>query len=198
MSGDSSFTDLVRRVRAGEEAAAAELVRRYEPHLHRVARIQLRNNPRLRRALDSVDICQSVLQSFFVRAASGQYDLDTPEQLQRLLEVMARNKMATHARHREVARREEYRPEEGGTGECDLVAGDASPSAQVARRDLVQAVRERLSADERWLVDQRGQGRPWAEIAAERGGSADALKKQFARALDRVARQLGLDNFADD
>jgi DNA-directed RNA polymerase specialized sigma24 family protein len=102
MSGDSTFTDLVRCVRAGDEAAAAELVRRFEPHLRRVARIQMRNNPRLRRALDSVDVCQSVLQSFFVRAASGKYDLETPEQLQGLLRAMARNN--THARHREVAR----------------------------------------------------------------------------------------------
>ena len=41
-------------------------------------RIHLRD-VRLRRVLDSTDICQSVLASFFVRAALGQYDLDTPE-----------------------------------------------------------------------------------------------------------------------
>ena len=34
-----------------------------------------------------------------------------------------------------------------------------------------------------------------AEIAAERGGSAEALRKQLARALDRVAAELGLDEF---
>ena len=36
---------------------------------------------RLGNLLDSMDICQSVLTSFFVRAAAGQYDLETPEQL---------------------------------------------------------------------------------------------------------------------
>ena len=48
------------------------------------ARLRL-TDPRLRRQYDSLDICQSVLASFFVRAAAGQYDLDRPEQLLKLL-----------------------------------------------------------------------------------------------------------------
>jgi hypothetical protein len=32
-----------------------------------------------------MDVCQSVLMSFFVRAASGQFDLDRPEDLARVL-----------------------------------------------------------------------------------------------------------------
>ena len=32
-----------------------------------------------------MDICQSVMASFFVRAALGQYQLNTPEQLLNLL-----------------------------------------------------------------------------------------------------------------
>ena len=37
MSDDSSFAELIRRVRAGDETAAAELVRRYEPAIRRSA-----------------------------------------------------------------------------------------------------------------------------------------------------------------
>ena len=60
-------------------------------------------DPRLRRVLDSMDVCQSVLASFFVRAAAGQYDLDDPSQLIALLVRMAQNKLAGQARfhHRE-------------------------------------------------------------------------------------------------
>ena len=50
---------------------------------------------RLNRLLDSMDICQSVLASFFVRAALGQYELETPEQLLKLLATMTRNKLLT-------------------------------------------------------------------------------------------------------
>src|SRR5438270_2531785 len=105
MAEQNAFAGLIRRVRAGDELAAAELVRRYEPHIRRAIRMQLRD-PRLRRALDSVDICQSILANFFVRAASGQFELNTPEQLLKLLITMARNKLATHARQRQVVRRD--------------------------------------------------------------------------------------------
>ena len=73
MSEESAFRDLIRRVRAGDEDAAKEIVRIYEPAIRREARVRL-VDPRLRRLFDSMDICQSVFASFFVRAAMGQYE----------------------------------------------------------------------------------------------------------------------------
>ncbi len=81
---ESPFHNLIRRIRERDEEAASELVRRYESAIRRVVRIRLRD-VRLRRVLDSMDICQSVLATFFVRTALGQYELDTPEQLINLL-----------------------------------------------------------------------------------------------------------------
>jgi RNA polymerase sigma-70 factor (ECF subfamily) len=189
----NAFHDLLRRVRAGDEAAAAELVRCYEPAIRRTVRFQLRDS-RLRRILDSVDICQSVLASFFVRAASGQYELDQPEQLVKLLAVMARNKLATQARRPEVVRRENlsFEAERGGAGE--ILAPDPSPSRQIAAQDLLREVRKQLSAEERQLVDRRSEGQDWEHIAAEMGASPEALRKRLTRALDRVAQHLGLDD----
>src|SRR4051812_2324040 len=60
-----SFVDLVRLVRAGDEHASAELVRRYAPAIRIAVHARLRD-PRLRRVLDSLDVCQSVLGNFFV------------------------------------------------------------------------------------------------------------------------------------
>ncbi|MBV8676698.1 MAG: hypothetical protein JO355_05950 [Planctomycetaceae bacterium] len=68
-----SFAEFIRRIRAGDKRAAAELVERYEPVLRRVVRVRLRN-PRLRRLIESVDICQSVFASFFVRTVLGQWN----------------------------------------------------------------------------------------------------------------------------
>mgnify|MGYP001138158190 FL=1 len=65
------FRALIGRVRNGDEGAAAELVRRYEPAVRRAARVRLVDT-RLNRMLDSMDVCQSVMASFFVRAAMGQ------------------------------------------------------------------------------------------------------------------------------
>ncbi len=57
---------------------------------------------------------------------------------------------------------------------------------------LAEALR-RLSAAERYLVEQRRQDRPWAELAAEVGEDAQTLRKRHSRALDRVAKELGLE-----
>lgn len=87
-SDSESFRALIARVRAGDEQAAAELVQHYEPAIRRAARVRLVDT-RLNRLLDSIDICQSVMASFFVRTALGQFELNTPDQLLRLLATMA-------------------------------------------------------------------------------------------------------------
>jgi len=189
MDEDNLFLTLVRRVRAGDGMAAAELVRLYEPAVRRVVRMRLRD-PRLRRVLDSTDVCQSVMASFFVRVAAGQFELNRPEQLLRLLSVMARNKLAGQARRGYVTRREVGDESTPGSALADPGPG---PNQQVVWRDLLAAVRGRLSDEERQLADRRARLQGWDQIAAELGGSPEALRKKLTRALDRVARQLGLD-----
>jgi RNA polymerase sigma-70 factor (ECF subfamily) len=193
MSDDPSFDDLVRRVRLGEPAAAEALVRRFEPQVRRVIRLRLEHSP-LRRHVDSVDICQSVLASFFVRAALGQYDLDSPEGLVRLLTAMARNKLADQARRRQGLPRDPVETRAGAGDVAEAADVAASPSRVIADRDLLDVVRARLRPDERRLADQRAEGRAWADIAAEMGESAEALRKRLERALARVAREVGLED----
>jgi RNA polymerase sigma-70 factor (ECF subfamily) len=197
MPADDQFADLIRLVRAGDEDAAAELVRRYESSIRRVVRVYLRD-PRLRRVLDSTDICQSVLATFFVRANLGQYELDTPESLLKLLATIARNKVTNEA-HRQQADRRDYRRDRVlGDHDALLRSPRCDPGEQVAARELLTKVREQLSDDERQLADERGRGDSWAEIAAAHGGTAESLRKKLARALDRVLRSLGLDEGSDD
>jgi RNA polymerase sigma-70 factor (ECF subfamily) len=198
MSGDDAFRALMRRVRAGDEAAAAELVRQYEPAIRRAVRLHL-TDPALGRVLDSMDVCQSVLANFFVRAAAGQFELDEPGQLVGLLVTMARNKLLDQVRKQRAGRRDHRRLETTAPEALDAVpAAGQTPSAIVAGKELLDQVRGRLSEPERYLMDQRALGRDWAALAAEVGGSPDALRKQLARALDRVARELGLDEVAHD
>lgn len=192
MSEPETFQDLIRRVRAGDGEAAAELVRRYEPTIRRVARVRLLDS-RLQRAFDSMDICQSVFGSFFVRTALGQYDLETPEQLLKLLVDMSRKKVTDRVREEGAARRDFRRVQGGAPDERQCAAPGGSPSRQASAKELLHEVRCRLSLDERQLADARAQGKGWVEIAAETGGSPEALRKQFTRAIDRVAQDLGLD-----
>src|SRR5215813_4250005 len=142
MSDEPSFPDLLCRVRAGDAEAAAALVRTYEPEIRRTIRVRL-TDPRLRRTLDSMDICQSVLGNFFVRASAGQFDIDEPEQLLKLLLTMARNKVLDKARQQTAGRRDQRRLEANGDGVLAAVAdrGD-TPSQIVSGRELVEAARQ--------------------------------------------------------
>ena len=191
MSEGSSFRELIGRVRRGDQQAAAELVRRYEPAIRRAVRFRL-TDPRLRRTCDSLDVCQSVLMSFFVRAALGQYDLETPEQLLRLLTAMARNKLLNQARAQQAARRD-GRVVAGGLHDSQLAARGQDPSQEAEARELLREVHRRLTDEERKLVELRNQGRDWAAIAAEVGGTPEALRQKLHRALARLTRELGLE-----
>jgi RNA polymerase sigma-70 factor (ECF subfamily) len=195
MPEDRSFSDLIGRVRRGDQAAAAELVRRYEPAIRRAVRFRL-TDPTLRRTCDSMDVCQSVLLSFFVRAASGQYELDTPEQLLKLLTAMARNKLLNTARNARAARRDQ-RLVDNSFQESQLITDAPGPSRQAEARDLLEEVHRRLAPDERILVELRNQGHDWAAIAAQVGSNAVALRQKLHRALARVSAELGLEDDGD-
>jgi RNA polymerase sigma factor (sigma-70 family) len=193
MSDDARFVDLISRLRAGDAHAAEELVRQYEPLIRREIRFELRDQ-RLRRLFDSMDFCQSVLGSFFVRAATGQYDLEKPQELVGLLVTMARNKVATQARNQYRQRRDVRRAAAADVGVLEAIAGgDPTPSRQVAQRELLEQVHGRLSAEELQLVELRRQGLAWADIAAQVGGQAQARRMQLARATERIMQELGLE-----
>jgi RNA polymerase sigma-70 factor (ECF subfamily) len=193
MATGESFGEAIRRIRAGDEEAAAELVRRYEPLIRREVRMKLEDR-RLSRVFDSMDICQSVLASFFVRAAAGEYDLEKPERLVGLLVKMARNKLAGAAR-RQYRQRRDARRQGGGDEALAGVAGaEPTPSQQVGNAELLQKLRQQLSPEERELAELRGLGLSWDEIAQRLGGKAQARRVQLARAIERAAKELRLDD----
>jgi len=193
MTQAPAFEELIRRVRAWHQEAAAELVRRYEPAIRRAVRVRLAD-ARLGNLFDSMDICQSVLRSFFVRAASSQYDLETPEQVVKLLTAMAGNKLASQARRQHSLRRDNRRASPMGDAVSWLVASGDSPRVAIVVLDLQEEIRRRLAPDEWQLLELRNQGYEWAEIAAQVGGLAETLRKRLARAIDRVVDELGLDD----
>src|SRR5450755_2627139 len=144
MADENLFQRLIGRVRAGDAGAVAELVQVYEPAIRRAARVRL-VDPRLRRSFDSMDICQSVFASFFVRAALGEYDLEKPDDLLKLLVSMSRKKLVDHARAEGAARRD-FRRNKPGTGqEHEIAARGDSPSQEAAHHEMLQAFRDRLS-----------------------------------------------------
>jgi RNA polymerase sigma-70 factor (ECF subfamily) len=191
---DEAFHDLMIRVRSGDHDAAAELVRTFEPEIRLEVRVRLRvQDARMRRVLDSMDITQSVLASFFAGVAVGRFTPKHPKQLLGLLITMTRNKLLTQVRDQRRQRRDIRRVQSIDAAAHALANGDESPSQIVAGMELLREFRSRLTDDERRIAEQRAQGQTWTEIAEELGGTADARRKQLERAYQRIVRELNLD-----
>jgi RNA polymerase sigma-70 factor (ECF subfamily) len=196
---EQAFRELIQRVRAGDQQAATDLVRQYENEIRRAVRVRL-TDPSLCRVLDSMDVCQSVMANFFVRVGAGQFELERPDQLLKLLVKMARNRLLDQARRQHSHRRDSRRIDAGGSSQLEAVAdaGSATPSQILSEKELAEALRHHLDDDERYLAEQRALGRDWPDIAKELNGSAEALRKKLSRALDRAAREIGLDGFSEE
>lgn len=183
------FSRLMTRVRAGDETAASELVKHYEPEIQREIRFRLTNR-KLRRVVDSIDISQSVFGIFFIRAVHGEFDLQRPEQLLRLLCKMATNKVIDRHRHETVRRSHETVDD---PVEHRHVPAKASTASEiVSGQELIRQFKSRLTDEEERIADLRRKGVSWDQIANALGQNAEALRKRLARASNRVLGELGL------
>jgi RNA polymerase sigma factor (sigma-70 family) len=188
MSDDADFLDFLRRIRAGDAAAATELVERFEPLIRREVRMRIRDK-RLNRAFDSIDVSQSVLVCFLSRATTGEYQLDRPEQLVRLLLTMARNRLISRTRtERRLVRDVRRVTAEPGVLE-KLFDTRPSPSQVALRNDELAALKQSLSDEEWQIFDLRARGFSWDEVAAHLGGTAPARRMQFSRSLERAEQR---------
>jgi RNA polymerase sigma-70 factor (ECF subfamily) len=191
MPDEPPFSHFIERIRRGDEEAARDLVRRFEHLIRCEIRVRL-TDPSLYRVFDSMDICQSVLGSFFVRAALGDYQLDRPEDLVRLLVGMAKKKLAFYVRKQRAQRRDYRRTQQVGMDTLSAPGDD--PSKLVANREVLAEFRRRLTEEERLLADLRAQGLGWDAIADRYGGTSAGRRMQLTRAIKRVAEQLDLDS----
>jgi RNA polymerase sigma-70 factor (ECF subfamily) len=192
-----SFADLIEGIRRGDAEAAARLVREYEPEIRRTIRIRLQGSS-LQRTLDSMDICQSVMANFLVRASAGQFELDEPDKVLGLLVQMARNKLTDKARAQKGPRRHPGGKQQEGSAVMGAVADPAaSPSRILQGKELLDRIRQHLTAEEATLLEYRAQGLQWPEIAARLNAKPDAVRKQFTRAVDRVVKLLDIESWTE-
>jgi RNA polymerase sigma factor (sigma-70 family) len=188
---DPEFADFVRRIRAGDDQAATELVNRFESLIRREVRLRI-SGSQVNRAFDSLDVSQSVLANFFARAATGQFELEHADQLARLLVTMARNKLVSRVRS-ERRQIRDIRRVTVDRDALDRVADEQqSPSEIVVRKELLERLRVLLNDEERQIMDLRNQGLGWDEVATRLGGSGQARRMQMSRGIERLIRQLGI------
>ncbi len=195
MLTDEQFTSLMENARSGDSAAAQQLVELYEPEIRRAARMRLTDS-KLRRIVDSIDICQSVFGKFFETAQSSKgIDLQNPDQLMALLVTMTRNRVVDEHRRQTAQKRNAG---EGGVEAIPniLVSDNPGPKTATEMKDMLAKVRSRLSAEELAVADLRGEGHSWDEIAQKIGGSPDSHRKRLERGIQRVKAEFA--NEADE
>lgn len=191
-----SFPLFIQKIRAGDGDAARELVQSFEGVIRREVRLRL-DDRRLLRLFDSMDISQSVLTSFFARAGLGEFEIESPEQLTRLLIGMARNQLAFQVRRQHARRRDSRLNIDQRIDDMQVVCTMPGPSELASKHDLINTVRLRLGEEERALADLRAEGWEWPEIASRLGGSPRARRMQLSRAVHRVVKALKLDDVQD-
>ena len=177
---ESAVAGLMARVRAGDETAAHELVVRFGPQIRRAIRVRLAGS-RLRRVLDSEDLLQSVFRTFWQERDTVQ--ADEPGQLVTWLRAVAVNRLNAHARAAAADKRGGAQVNTGSGALAVLAADGPSPLSEVATRDLLERLLERFGPDERRIALARADEVPWEELARREGTTAEALRKQFTRAV---------------
>jgi RNA polymerase sigma-70 factor (ECF subfamily) len=180
MPTSEDFPNLLARVRHGDEAAVAELVRRYEPEVRRVAHARL--GKALRPYLDSMDLVQSVHRSLLVGLRQNRFDFATPENLIALAVTMVRRKVAR------LWRRCQAGPPRATDVESLLlhVVGSSDDPAQAAQyHDQVRRVLDGLPELDRRLIELRLQGCSTAEAGRELGIDPAVLRVRLQRLRQR-------------
>jgi RNA polymerase sigma factor (sigma-70 family) len=185
-----SIAGLIARVREGDEAALADLLRLYEPKIRLTARYLLR--PVLRRYLDSIDVSQSVQFHLMDGLRRGSLNLHDSETFVALAVTLVRRKVAQHWRHLQREHRLRFgRPEGQGPEESPLTTpgGPGDPAQSAERSEEFQRLWEVLDPTERRLLELRLQGHSTEEAAAQMGCAANVLRVRLSRLRKRLREQ---------
>jgi RNA polymerase sigma-70 factor (ECF subfamily) len=186
MTSDGSFDELMHRLRAGDEAAAAQLFHRFAHRLIGLARSRL--DPLIRGKMDPEEVVQSVYKSFFLQLAEGRLELAGWDSLWAVLTVLTVRKCGHRIDYYHAARRDvrgevapPRRDELSGTS-WEAIARDPTPVEAAMLAELVEQLMAVLDERDQEIVRLALQGQPAAEISAAAGCSERTVK----RVLDRV------------
>ncbi len=187
MSAHDSFEDVMTRLTAGDQEAAAHVFHRFARRLICLAGARL--DARLRQKVDPEDVLQSVYRSFFQRHAGGEFQLASWDGLWTLLTVMTVRKCNRWRDHFHTGKRDvAVETRVAADDETGLVAlaRDPAPEEVVLLGELVEGLQRGLNERDRDLVSRALQGYTPAEIAAETG----VPERTVYRVLERVRQRL--------
>jgi RNA polymerase sigma factor (sigma-70 family) len=185
--GESELTEFLRRIQAGDEGAARELLSRFEAEVRLVVRRQL---PRLLRSrFDSLDFLQSVWGSFFRRMRTAPTEFEDSRHLVAFLARAAKNKVIDEYR-RAASRKQNMHREEplwgDGLRPRDVPDPTDSPSEVAQAHEVLGRLRELMPADRRSILEMKAEGLSSKDIGERLGIS----ERTVQRVLEDLRRRM--------
>ncbi len=184
------ISGFLRRIQAGDEDAARELLTRYEAEVRLVVRRQL---PRLLRSrFDSLDFLQSVWGSFFHRVKTVPTEFDDGRHLVAFLARAAKNKVIDEYR-RAGSQKGDMRREEplwtDGDRPKDVAAQIETASQVAVAHEAFGRLSDLLPEERRDLLELKAAGLSSREIGERLGIS----ERTVQRVLEDLRRRVELD-----
>ena len=180
----------IAAVRDGDDDAAEEFWQRYAAPLIRLADRNLQD--RLRRRIDPEDVVQSVFRTALRRIQGGQFELNSDEQLWRLLCAITLNKSRRQARRNQQQNRALDREVYLDPANSPVVSGaEPTPSDAAALVELIERVLSDSADDEqRQVFLMKLDGYTNGEIAGETGRSERTVRRICGQLKSQLTRLL--------
>ena len=196
MDSSASLSELVRRLRAGDDALAGEMFQRYARRLIGLARSHLDSH--LRQKVDPEDVVQSVYKSFFRRLEAAQLEVLTWDNLWYLLTVMTLRKCATQAEFLHAARRDARReipisPADQDGSWRQIVDREPGPEEAALLTETVEKTLRDFDAEDQAVIVMTLQGYNVREISLQLKRADRSVRRLRERARKRLEEMLAQD-----
>lgn len=179
---------LLEKLSTGDEAAAEEVFRSYEPFLRIVIRRQL--SPRMQSKFDSIDVVQSVWADLVGGFRRQQWQFTNASQLRAFLITAVRNRFSDQYRkHRISLEREQPLVQHDLQDVC--ASSQPTPSELVQADDVWERLLEICPPEHKSILELKRQGASNADIIAHTGmheGSIRRILRGLSRKLTRDER----------
>lgn len=190
MSAPLEASDLLARIKNGDQQAATDLFERFASRLVNLARHEI--DLELRRKIDPEDVMQSAFRSFFQRYGTGEIDVQSWESLWSLLAVITVHKCRHKIRYcraekRDVGReRSALRYTEASHSAWVAVSKDPTASHAAMLKEEHQLLMRSLESSERRMLRLHLRGETIEEISIQVARSERTVRRVLRRIRDQL------------
>ncbi len=181
-------------LRCGDEKLAKEIFDQYLDRLVGMARKRI--SQRLASRIDAEDIVQSVFRTFFVRARQGQFEINDPDDICKMLARITVHKTFRQVAHHLAGKRSAARETAQSEDQQELIqtlkGREPTPEEAAGLLDQMEHFLAQMKPEDREILEMRMQGHSSQEIS-EKLGISD---RKVRRLMERIRGQASKDDWS--